>query len=121
MVIKDLVNKYKIQLIIVGTVVIFAFGIYVSNSFPRDSVLQDILTKQEQKIREEFKKQIEEKDTKIQELTTKLEDSQKVVTNLNISIEKLKKARGDLHAPISTKETIERFNNLGYPTIKSNP
>lgn len=113
----DFLIPYKLPLYIIIGVLCLSVVAWASNSFPRHSVLQEILDQQAKDIKTEYEKKIEEKEVVIQGLETKLQASKKVVNGLNEEIKRLGIARGQINEPTTQKETVDRFNKLGYISI----
>ena len=101
---------------ILGLVIIFVLIGWLSNTFPRQSIVDGIVKQTKEQIEKDTKKQLEEKQSEIDKLVNDLKLSQDESESLKIKYEKLKGEYNRVKPPKTTKETVDRFNNLGYPS-----
>jgi hypothetical protein len=111
-------EKYKIPLIIVGSVIVLVIVSWIANSFPRQSILDDYITKESARIIQQYQADMKVKDDKLILLNAKVTISEKVVTDLNTKIKLLEAKRDNVQIPKTDEETRLRFINLGYPPIQ---
>lgn len=115
----DILLPFKLPIYLFIGVLLLAVVAWGANSFPRESVLQDLLDKQAKQIEQKYITQMEEKDIEIAGLESKIQASKKIEKGLNDEIKRLRVERGKIYEPKDRKEAIERFNKLGYtPTSK---
>ena len=111
-------EPYKLILYVLAGVLLLSVLVWISNSNPRQSVVRDILDQQAKIIEAEYKIKIKEKEVVIEELQKKIEDSKKVEVGLKNEIKRLSIERGKIYEPTSRKESMDRYNKLGYPPNK---
>jgi hypothetical protein len=113
-----MLEKYKIPLYLLGCILILVLVGWIANSYPRKSVLDDFIAKERIKIYQEYKYDIKAKDEKIKILNDKILVSEKILSDMVIAAKKLEAKKKNVQKPITNKETMDRFNKLGYPVIK---
>jgi hypothetical protein len=114
----DVLIPYKIPLYIFLGVLFLMIAVWISNSYPRDSVMRNMLDRREKEIRLEYKEKMEENNKIIKGLEVKLQDSKKIEVGLQNEIKRLGIARGKIYEPTTRKETVDRFSSIGYPPNK---
>ncbi len=103
---------------VVLAVIILVTVAWVSNSFPRKSVLNDILKSREAEIRAEYQQKIIESENTILQLRKEINDSNNRIISLDLEIKNLKKKKSEIKKPQTPQEIIDAFTALGYPPIK---
>jgi uncharacterized membrane-anchored protein YhcB (DUF1043 family) len=101
--------------IIVGFLVLSIVA-WAANSFPRQSVVDQIIKDREVEIDKKYKEQIAEKDAQIGSLNEQIAQSEKEYANLKKTYLNLKKAYSNVEKPKDVQETKRRLNDMGYPT-----
>lgn len=110
------IMKYKIPLIIIGSVLVLVVVGWVANSFPRQSVLDEYVQKESARIIQQYETDIKIRDEKIKILNDRISASEKLLIEINKTVKNLEAKRQNVQKPITTEQIKDRFNNLGYPT-----
>jgi peptidoglycan hydrolase CwlO-like protein len=120
-----LYEKYKIPIYIIGFVIVLVLIGWISNSFPRQSVLDKYIEQEKTKIIEKYEtdmitknNEIKEKNNKIQDLNNRVLSSEKEVSKLMATIQTLEEKKKNVQKPKTNTEIKSRFDSLGYPVIK---
>jgi prefoldin subunit 5 len=111
-----MLEKFKLPLYIVGAVLLLVVIGWVSNSFPRQSVLDEYLSKRTVEITQKYEADMKAKDEKIKFLDERIKASEKVLSDIYVTVKKLEKKKDDVQKPNTRQETVDRSNKLGYPT-----
>jgi chromosome segregation ATPase len=112
-------KKYgKIVGFVVGGLFLLSIIFYVGNSFPRQSVLDQYLKKQEEELTKKFDEQMALKNSEIDSLNFQLNKVQEQYSGLKTSYAKLKKEKENVVKPQSKTDTVNRLKSLGYTSVK---
>jgi hypothetical protein len=111
-----MLEKFKLPLYIVCAVLLLVIVGWVANSFPRQSILDDYLSKEATRIEEKWKADMKVKDEKIKILDERILASEKILSDILITVKNLEKKKDDVKKPNTRQETVDRSNKLGYPT-----
>lgn len=112
-------KKYgKIVGFVVGGLFLLSIIFYVGNSFPRQSVLDQYLKKQEEELTKKFDEQMALKNSEIDSLNFQLNKVQEQNLALKSQYSKLKKERDNVQKPQSKTDTVNRLKSLGYTSAK---
>ena len=104
----------KIIAYIVGGLILLSIVFYVGNTWPRQSVLDEYLKKQEESIKQKYEEQINLKNSEIDSLNFKINQSEAQASNLRKQLAKIKKDQQNVQKPKNSQETIARLRTLGY-------
>ncbi len=96
-------------------IVLLCLVAWTANSFPRKSVVDDVLKAREAEIRQEYETKIAANNIKIKEQDVIIETSQVKLDGLNKEIKRLKAKSAAVKPPVSDKETRDALIELGYP------
>ena len=108
----------KIIAYIVGGLILLSIVFYVGNTWPRQSVLDEYLKKQEESIKQKYEEQINLKNSEIDSLNFQLNKVQEQNLALKSQYSKLKKERDNVQKPQSKTDTVNRLKSLGYTSAK---
>ncbi len=116
---KDWIKTYwKIIAYIVAGLLILSLVFYVSNTYPRKSVLDQYLKQQEETLTKKFDEQIALKNSEIDSLNFQINQVQQQNLTLKSQYNKLKKERENVSKPTTRNDTINRLKSLGYTSAK---
>jgi hypothetical protein len=114
-ILKSIAAKTGIQNLIIGLLVIgMGWMIYLSWWKPDAVNAQALITKMEKQILDQYAKDLQARDDKIQMLSARVEASEKKYNNLNKALQEMKDANTKILPPKTNAELRRRFTARGY-------
>jgi len=98
-------------------IILLATVAWVANSFPRKSVVDDVIKDREIEIKAEYEKQINERDNAIVILKKNIEEKNSKIVILDKELQNLRQKRLAIKEPKTLQEIIEVLKTLGYNPI----
>jgi len=115
---KNLWNNKLVK--VIGSIVVGLFVLslvfYVANTWPRQSVIDQIVKERQVEIEKKFQEQIDLKNGEIDSLNTRIAQSEQEYASLKSKYSKLKKDYANVEKPKDTQDTKRRLNAMGYTT-----
>ena len=107
-------NSWKLTLYVICGFIILSCIFWISNSFPRQSIIDEYLKKQEETLKQKYEEQINLKNSEIDSLMFKINQSEQQASNLKKQLAKIKKDQQNVQKPKDSQETIARLKLLGF-------